>query len=362
MVTILSPEQRDLMGIDAKIIKRLPATSAAAAFDLNIHLEAAAGVTALFGSSGSGKTLTLNCLAGFACPDEGRIVVDDELYFDAAAHVNRSPQNRRCGYIFQDHALFPHMNVRDNLLFAAPGNVRRVNQLLEAFELTTLAMRKPAQLSGGQKQRAALARIMVNEPRLLLLDEPTRGLDVRLRESFYDLLKQTQDRLRIPVILVTHQVEECLQLGDFIYIMDHGRVLQTGTRDAVLAKPASVEIARSLGIYNLLPAEIKSLHSGENTSVLRVADQEIAGPDLRLQQPGGQGFLSIRESDVIIATEQDENRLTLKVIGSSASPYGVRVQCEGQFFVTVSQAQWEQLRGNQHLHVLLPPSAIHFIG
>ena len=134
------------MGVDARLVKRLPATRESAAFELDVHLKADSGVTVLFGPSGSGKTLTLNCLAGFVRPDAGRIVVNDELYFDAATHVNRSPQYRRCGYIFQDHALFPHMNVRDNLLFAAPGNGRRVSELLEAFELTSLAARKPAQL------------------------------------------------------------------------------------------------------------------------------------------------------------------------------------------------------------------------
>jgi molybdate transport system ATP-binding protein len=350
------------MGVDARLFKRLPATRQAAVFELNIHLKADVGVTVLFGSSGSGKTLTLNCLAGFTRPDEGRIVVNDELYFDAETHVNRSPQCRHCGYIFQDHALFPHMSIRDNLLFAAPGKGHQVNELLEAFELMSLAARKPAQLSGGQKQRAALARIMVSEPRLLLLDEPTRGLDIRLRESFYELLKQTQNRLQIPVILVTHQVDECLQLGDFICLMDSGRILQEGARDAVLAKPASVEIARSLGIYNILPAEVTALDRGGNASILRVAGQEILGPDLPKRPPGNRGFVCIRESDVTVATGQEENRLALRVIGGSASAHGVRVQCEGPLFVTVSQAQWEQLRNNRHLDLVLPPAAIHFIG
>ncbi len=348
------------MGIDARIIKRLPATGETAAFELNIHLEAQSGITVLFGSSGSGKTLTLNCLAGFVRPDEGRIVVDGQVYFDAATPINCSPQVRRCGYIFQDHALFPHMSVRDNLLFVAPGNSHRVNELLEAFELASLAARKPAQLSGGQKQRAALARIMVSEPRLLLLDEPTRGLDIRLRETFYELLKQTQERLQIPAVLVTHQMEECLRLGDSICLMDRGRLLQAGNRDRVLREPANVEIARALGLYNILPAEIISTDFQEKTSVLRVADREIRGPNLSNYRPGDRGFICVRESDVIIAAAGDSNRLTLKIVGSSASPHGVRVECEGAFFVTVSQAQWEQLRPQLHLHVLLPPALIRF--
>lgn len=350
------------MGIDARIVKRLPATRETAAFELKIHLQADAGVTALFGSSGSGKTLTLNCLAGFIRPDQGRIVVNDELYFDAAAKVNRFPQRRHCGYIFQDHALFPHMSIRDNLLFAAPDDNRRVSELLEAFDLTNLAARKPVQLSGGQKQRAALARIMVSEPRLLLLDEPTRGLDIQSRESFYELLRQTRERLQIPIILVTHQIDECLRLGDSICFMENGRISQAGPRDAVLAKPASAEIARSFGIYNLLPAEIVTLDLRRAASVLRIAGQEILGPHLPEQRSGDRGFLCIRESDVTVASQGETNRLTLPVVDSSVSAYGIRVRCNGPFYLTVSQAQWEQLRGNVHVEVILPPAAIHFIG
>lgn len=350
------------MVVDARIVKRLPATRETAAFELKIHLQADAGITVLFGSSGSGKTLTLNCLAGFIRPDDGRIVVNDELYFDAAAKINRSPQRRHCGYIFQEHALFPHMSIRDNLLFAAPANDRRIGELLDAFDLTNLAARKPMQLSGGQKQRAALARILVNEPRLLLLDEPTRGLDIQLRESFYELLRQTRERLQIPVILVTHQIDECLRLGDWICFMENGRISQAGPRDAVLAKPASVDIARSFGIYNLLAAEIVMLDPRSNTSVLRIAGQKILGPPLPEQRSGDRGFVCIRESDVTVASQGETNRLTLAIVGSSVSPHGVRVQCDGPFYLTVSQAQWEQLRGNVHVEVVLPPVAIHFIG
>jgi molybdate transport system ATP-binding protein len=350
------------MGVDARLVKRLPATRNTTVFELDIHLKADTGITVLFGSSGSGKTLTLNCLAGFVRPDKGHILVNKELYFDAAANVNSSPQSRRCGYIFQDHALFPHMSIRDNLLFAAPDKHHSVNELLTAFELTSLATRKPAQLSGGQKQRAALARIMVSEPRLLLLDEPTRGLDVRLRQSFYELLKQMLERLQIPMVLVTHQVDECLQLSDSICLMDHGRILQAGARDAVLTRPGSVEVARAFGIYNLLPAEITVIDQSRNLSVLRVAGQEILGTYAPEQRPGNHGFLCIRESAVTVTTGQETNRLTLAIVGCSASPHGVRVQCEGQFFVTVSQTQWERLRGSAHIQVVLPPAAVHFIG
>jgi molybdate transport system ATP-binding protein len=364
LVAVQPSEQRGLMGIDARLVKRLPATSETEAFELDIHLKADKGITVLFGSSGSGKTLTLNCVAGFVRPDTGRIVVNDEVFFDAAAGINLPPQRRRCGYIFQDHALFPHMSVRDNLLFASPGRHGRVQELLEAFELTGLATRKPAQLSGGQRQRAALARIMVNEPRLLLLDEPTRGLDLRLRESFYQLLGQTRKQLQVPIVLVTHQLEECIRLGDVLCFMDGGRILQAGARDFVLARPASVEVARGFGIYNLLPAEIMALDSQKNTSVLRVLGQDIVGSYLPEHFPGERGVLCVRESDIAVTTNDTQekvNQLTLTVVGHEPSTYGIRVQCQNQFFVTMSGAQWEELRRSEHLRVILPPFAVHFL-
>jgi molybdate transport system ATP-binding protein len=227
-------------GIDARLLKRLPPAAGSQAFELNIHLIAQPGITVLFGPSGAGKSLTLNCIAGFARPDEGRILVCDQIYFDASSGLHLSPQQRHCGYIFQDHALFPHMTVRENLRFAASSSRtkggqlarrRLVNDLLDVFELAGLANRRPGQLSGGQKQRAALARILVTEPRILLLDEPTRGLDTRLRSSFYVLLKQTRDRLHAPILLVTHDLDECFELADAVCLIAGGSFLQTGSRD-----------------------------------------------------------------------------------------------------------------------------------
>ncbi len=137
--------------IDARLTKRLPAVGNSEAFELNIHLKSDAGTTVLWGASGAGKTLALNCLGGFSTPNEGRILINDELYFDGATGVNLRPRDRRCGYMFQDHALFPHMTIRNNLKFAVAAarhnsrldKHRRMNDLLEAFELGELANRKP---------------------------------------------------------------------------------------------------------------------------------------------------------------------------------------------------------------------------
>ena len=362
-----------MTGIDARIVKRLPAARGTQAFELNVHLQAQPGITALFGPSGSGKTLTLNCVAGFARPDGGRILVDDRIYFDGAAGVHIAPQQRRCGYIFQDHALFPHMSVRENLRFAAAvagsrsglNQHRRLNELLETFELTGLANRRPAQLSGGQKQRAALARILVAEPRVLLLDEPTRGLDVRLRESFYSVLRKTRNRLQVPILVVTHDLDECFELADFVCLMDHGRFLQHGARDSVFHKPASVEIARGLGIYNLAPAEIESLDPGRNTSRLRTLGREVEGPYLPGHLLGDQGYICVRQSEVGVRVPENgngRNQLPLRVMETNFNPRGVQIVFEQEFSAVVTETEYQKLRGLQTLAVQIPASAVYFIG
>ncbi|HZS54938.1 MAG TPA: ABC transporter ATP-binding protein [Bryobacteraceae bacterium] len=361
--------------VEARLVKRLPPEQDSDGFELNVHLRTGPGITVLFGSSGAGKTLTLNCVAGFARPDEGRILVRGEIYFDATTQVHIPPRRRRCGYIFQDHALFPHMTVRENLRFAASVALvdkkrpllqrRRVNELLELFELGELAARTPAQLSGGQKQRAALARVLAGDPRLLLLDEPTRGLDARLRSTFYDVLQRTRERLDIPVLLVTHDLEECFQLADFVCLMDRGRFLQAGSRETVFAKPASVEVARMMGIHNIIPAEIAVLDPGRNGSRLAVLDSFLDGPYLPGHLIGDRGWLCVREHEMKVGTEKNPattNQLAVRVLTTSPVAAGVRVHFEGDLCVSVSESDWQEFRGNERLWIEIPRSAIYFIG
>jgi molybdate transport system ATP-binding protein len=357
--------------IDARLVKRFPAVSGSSGFELDVHLKAAPGITALFGPSGAGKSLILNCVGGFARPDSGRILVNDEIYFDAATHIHLAPQKRRCGYIFQDHALFPHMTVRDNLRFAAAAGAssrvnrhRRIKELLEAFELTELAARRPAQLSGGQRQRAALARILVNEPKLLLLDEPTRGLDARLKSNFYDLLRKTKERLEVPILLVTHDLEECFGTADCVGLMEDGKLLQTGPVEAVFSRPVTTDVARLLGIHNVIPATIKALDPGQDTSRLLVLGQEIQGPYLPGHLIGDQGYLCLRFSD-LKALPSDvrpiQNHLELRVVTSQPSAEGVKIGLEHGLFVSVSRSSFERLRSSDRLRIEIPPAAVYFV-
>src|ERR1700720_2966728 len=168
--------------IRGNLVKRFAPGPESAGFHLDVDFEAPSGVTVLYGPSGSGKTLTLDCIAGFIAPDSGRIMLDNRILFDGESGVNLPPRQRSCGYVFQNYALFPNMTLRENLAFAAHAlprleRHRRIAEQLERFKLTGMAGRFPHELSGGQKQRGSIARALIASPRVVLLDEPGRGLD-----------------------------------------------------------------------------------------------------------------------------------------------------------------------------------------
>ena len=268
--------------IQARLRKTFAAGADSSGFTLDVEFRAAAGVTVLFGPSGSGKTLVLDSLAGFVRPDDGRILLDDAILFDGATGVHLPPRVRNCGYVFQNYALFPHMTLRENLAFAAERRPRlerhrRVNEMLERFRIADAAGRKPHEVSGGQRQRCSIARALIGAPRLLLLDEPAQGLDAPLRAEFYDTLRQVRADFKTPVLLVTHDLDECFELGEEMIVLHEGRIVQSGAPAEILDRPASVEVARLLGAFNLLPGQIRALDPGRSTSRVQIGDCEFDG-------------------------------------------------------------------------------------
>jgi len=229
---------------------------------LAARFDAAPGeVLALVGPSGSGKTTILRSIAGLYRPREGRVSVGDEAWFDSGSGVCVAPHRRRAGLVFQSYALFPHMTAIDNVAAAldhlpAAGRRRRAAELLELVHLPGLENRHPANLSGGQQQRVAVARALAREPRVLLLDEPFSAVDRETRERLYRELAAMRRRLSMPVVLVTHDLNEALMLADNLSLLHRGRTLQHGRPADVLQHPISVQAARLLGHRNIFTATV----------------------------------------------------------------------------------------------------------
>lgn len=198
-------------------------------FVLELHERLDHGITALFGPSGSGKTTTLDALAGLRQPRSGTISVGDRVLFDAARGVSLPPHHRHIGYVPQDPALFPHMNVRRNVLYGRrPGQKLALDTVVRMLEVGDLLERRVRDLSGGERQRVALARALMSAPDVLLLDEPLAAVDVERRRRILPYLLKVRDQLGVPVIYVSHDRAEVDQLADRVLILDAGRVVARG--------------------------------------------------------------------------------------------------------------------------------------
>lgn len=202
-------------------------------FSLEVDLALEGNVLGLFGPSGSGKTTLLNLIAGLTPPDAGRIALDGIALTDGATRLHRPPRARGIGYVPQDLALFPHVSVRDNLLYGAGETPRHgsgvtLDTVVDVLEMVPLLTRRVPDLSGGEKQRVALGRALMARPKLLLLDEPLTGLDRALRERALDLLARIDREFHIPMIVVSHVPEEMVRLDPWLVVLENGRVTRTG--------------------------------------------------------------------------------------------------------------------------------------
>ena len=242
------------MKLSVHIKKRL------GAFTLQADLETWGGTLGLLGASGSGKSLTLNCIAGLQRPDEGSIVLDGETLFDAKREINLPPQRRRVGYLFQSYALFPHMTVAQNIRTGLnwqrdrAEREREVGRMLALFQLEQVANARPKTLSGGEAQRTALARMLVNRPRLLLLDEPFSALDSHLKGRLQMELKDLLAEWGTDAVLVTHSRDEAYHLCSHVAIVEQGRLSGCRETKALFDDPGSVAAARLTGCKNIAPA------------------------------------------------------------------------------------------------------------
>ncbi len=279
-------------------------------FSLDVDFAAGQGVTALFGPSGSGKTSVVNMVAGLARPDRGRIAVDGRVLFESAAGIDLPPERRRLGYVFQDARLFPHLSVRSNLEYGrrripAAERSQGFADVVELLGIGHLLDRRPAKLSGGEKQRVAIGRALLASPRILLMDEPLAALDGRRKDEVLPFIARLARRFAVPILYVSHAMDEVLRLADTLVLMDEGRAVAAGSVEDLLARP---DLRSFTGRFDA-GAVVRAIVSGhdDSTGVTRLA---FAGGTLlvgRMDLPvGAEARVRIHARDVAIAIDRPE--------------------------------------------------------
>lgn len=283
------------------VTKRFPG------FALECEASFESGVTAIFGPSGSGKTTLLNCIAGLTDPDEGDIEVLGRQVFSSSRRKNLPPERRRFGYVFQDSALFPHMSVRENIMYGykltpAEHRVTDPDDLVGLFRLSPLIDRSVTTLSGGERQRVALARALATSPDLLLLDEPLASLDGGLRGIIIEYLKRVSRELRTPMVYVSHSISEVMALAESVLVLLDGKRVVHGPATQVLVHPDVSKIADYATLENLLEAEVFSVGGDGQLGELKVGDASLLVPDTR-RSAGDTVVISVRAGDIILALD-----------------------------------------------------------
>ncbi len=290
------------MTIDVALRHRLGAFALDVAFGVKGQ-----GVTALFGASGAGKTTVVNAIAGLLRPQEGRIVIDGEVVLDTAMRCFVPASLRRTGYVFQDARLFPHLNVESNLQFGWRRCSPRADQagfdeVVELLGLAPLLARKPMRLSGGEKNRVALGRALLAAPRLLLLDEPLSALDAARKAEILPYLERLRDRARVPMIYVTHSVEEVSRLADDMIILLAGRVVAQGSVFDLLSDPELGALVLARGA--VVSARVAA-HRSDGLSVLAFDGGTLLVPRLE-RELGARLRVRLRADDVMLARERPQ--------------------------------------------------------
>lgn len=338
------------MALELTIEKKL------GSFPLNLTLTSDSRRIGILGASGCGKSMTLKTIAGVVAPDQGRIVLDGRVLYDSGRRIDLPPKERQVGYLFQNYALFPAMTVAQNIAAGLhiPKRQRReqVAALVRRFRLEGLENRYPGQISGGQQQRTALARMMAAHPKAILLDEPFSALDLALRETVQTELLEFLTDYPGQVIVVSHSLEELYRFCDWLAVMEQGRLLTCGQRDAVFSDPGSVPAARLVGCENILPVQRLDEHH-----VLLTGWE--APLTVALLVPEDVCALGVRSRTPVPVQEPGENRIPVLLRSRVETPF----HCRSQLLPPHGSEpvlRWEQGRdgGDCPRWVYLPPEEL----
>ncbi|MEO7728576.1 MAG: molybdenum ABC transporter ATP-binding protein [Burkholderiales bacterium] len=287
-------------------------------FELDTQFASDAGITALFGHSGSGKTTLVNAIAGLARPDRGSIEINGDCLFDSARGIDVAVENRRVGYVFQEGRLFPHLTVRGNLDYgyalARPAQ-RYVERKLvvDLLGLGHVLDRRPANLSGGEKQRVAIGRALLASPRVLLMDEPLAALDNLRKTEILRYVECLHDEIKVPIVYVTHAVEEIVRLADVVVLMAEGKVLATGKPSEVMGR---AELRAHTGIFEggtVIDAKVVAHDLKYDLTTLEFSGGELIVPGVDAL-PGEAMRLRVRARDVSIALTRPTDISLLNVL------------------------------------------------
>lgn len=335
-------------------------------FCLQVKFEAGNHVFSLLGASGCGKSMTLKCIAGIEKPDRGRIILDGRTLFDSEKQIDLPPQKRRAGYLFQQCALFPNMTAEQNIACGVRDKTRRtaaVREIMEMMHLNGLEKKKPAQLSGGEQQRTALARILVNEPEVLLLDEPFSALDAHLRFRLEQELRNVIRRFGKTVLFVSHDRDEVFRLSSEIAVMKNGRLETIGTKHEVFAAPLTVSGATLTGCKNISP--IRRIDASHVYAQSWGVTLKVNG------DTDGVTHIGIRMHDVAaVDNTEGENTFLCQVTEEIENPFSITAMlrpfpktgssCEeiaGLIGMELPKSDWARIR-RRTLPVVLPAKAI----
>jgi len=275
------------------------------AFELDIHFRSGRGLTALFGRSGAGKTSVINAIAGLVRPERGRIVVDGWVLMDTERGIRTPAHHRRVGYVFQEDRLFPHLTVRQNLLFGrwfAPGSgpPARLDDVVDLLGIGSLLDRRPGRLSGGEKQRVAIGRALLASPRLLLMDEPLASLDARRKDEILPYIERLRDQTSVPIVYVSHAVAEVTRLASTIVLISDGRVRAVGSLQEVMGRAELYPIAGRFEAGAVLAVRVTAQDPRWGLTELAGTFGKLTVP--RLPAPVGAALrVRIRARDVILA-------------------------------------------------------------
>ncbi len=342
---------------------------------LNLAMELGPVCSILFGRSGCGKTTALRCIAGLARPDAGRIQLNGDVLYDSQSQVWLPIHRRRIGMIFQDDLLFPHLTVRENILYGLmhwPRRERgeRLDEMGEMFAVRRLFARRPGSLSGGEKQRVGLARAIAPRPRLLLCDEPISAIDQEGRASLISDLRRVQQSEQIPVLYVTHSTNEAMALGEHVFVVSGGQIVASGSPLDVFTEPRTLALARLVRVKNIFATTVESHIAAEGVTVVRIA----GGPTLRVSlhdRPlGSHETYGVRSDDILLAagpvTGLSAQNIIPGVVSELVRHGGeveVLIDCGVRFVASVVAAAVESLglRRGEPVYMIIKARSCHVL-